>query len=276
MKPDIRRWAGTGLWIAVLWVAWVLSQAPYLVMRGAGDNLSSPHGIEGIERRLFLGVVPTRFLQAHLYDHGSEWLDYASFLAHGFWFGIPFAAGIVIMRYERTKLLEYFWWQFVLFQAAATVFLFLPVRPPWMEDGVVRILLVRNYGDYADIDNNPFAAFPSMHAGLPFLTALFFFQRLDRKLRFFAWLFAAFTVAVSFAIVYMGEHWVLDVLGGYAAAALTAWLCTSRRMHRLYGRIPGEPVGRLTRLNERMCAPGTEPAAEPQPHALPEPLREAA
>jgi membrane-associated phospholipid phosphatase len=271
----LRRWTGVGGWLALLWVVWVLSQAPYLVMRGAGDDLSTPRSVEGIEQALFLGHVPTRFLQEHIYHMGAAWMDYAAFLAHGFWFGVPFGAGIVIMRYQRVKLMEYFLWQFVLFQIAATVFLFLPVRPPWMEDGIVRILMVRNYGDYADIDNNPFAAFPSMHAGLPFLTAAFIFIRMDRKLRFFGYLFGAYTVVVSFSIIYMGEHWVIDVLAGYAVAGVTAWLCMSRRMQALYARIPGTPVARASRLNRRMC--GYEPVVrEADPAHYSEPLHEAA
>jgi hypothetical protein len=38
----------------------------------------------------------------------------------------------------------------------------------------------------------------------------------------------------------------------------------SNRMHRLYARIPGDPMGRTVRLNERLCAPLKRQDADPE------------
>jgi membrane-associated phospholipid phosphatase len=200
------------------------------------------------------------------------WLDYSGYVAHGLWFGVPFAFGIVLMIYQRERLFEFLMWINVLVYMCAFSFAFLPARPPWMEPGIVRIMAVRN-AEYLTLDPNPTAAFPSLHAALPMVVAAFFFFRCKPELRFYAWLVLAYTFVVSFSIVYLGEHWVIDVLGGWAAAGVTAWLCMSPVCHRLYGRIPGDPVGRLSRLNTRICAPGA-PSARPEaePSELPESL----
>lgn len=263
-------------WMAALWLASLLVEGPYLFLRGLGDNLWSGHSVESIERAVFFGDAPTRVLQSSVYAQDVPSIDYFAFLMHGLWFGIPFAYGLILTIYQRSRLLEFMVWQSLLLYVAVPFFMMLPVRPPWMEPGIERVLVVRNYGGYVDIDNNPMAAFPSMHAALPFMTAVFFFLRCERRLWFFGGLVALYAVLVSFSIVYMGEHWVIDVLAGYAIAGITAWLCMSRRMHRLYARIPADPVGRLSRLNDRICAPVSDPAAEPETVPQPEPLPRAA
>jgi membrane-associated phospholipid phosphatase len=58
------------------------------------------------------------------------------------------------------------------------------------------------------------AAFPSEHAAFPMLELLVF-SRLSAR-----WLapFAVWVAVVLFAVVYLGEHWVTDVLAGWLYA----------------------------------------------------------
>lgn len=266
-----KRW----LWFGALWVSWIVLQAPYTAIRSVGDDLWKAHDIDAYESAMFGGTEPGRFLQAHLYAHDLAWLDYAGYLAHGLWFGVPFAFGIVIMRYQRERLMEFLTMLNVLVYLCTLSFVFFPVRPPWMDEGIVRVLAVRN-ADYISLDNNPMAAFPSLHAALPCAVALFYFTRCDRKVRPYAWLVAAYTLWVSFSIVYLGEHWVIDVLGGYAVATVSVWLCVSPRMHRVWARIPGDPVGRLSALNARLCAPAEAGRADEEPEEAFQPVPQAA
>lgn len=221
-------------WYLALWGAWLAFNTGYGVLRGFGDNLSAPHGIAHIETALFGGNVPGE-LQSLLYARDLAWLDYLSYLGHGVWFGLPFGFGAALMLTERERLLEFLAWTTVAAYLAVAVFLVFPVRPPWMEPGVERVLMVRNFGGYADIDNNPFAAFPSLHAGLPAAMALFFWMR-TQKLRWCAWLLIAYTAWISFAVVYMGEHWVLDVLAGWLLAPLTALVLSPRPVRATLAR----------------------------------------
>lgn len=275
-KVRVKRLGALTGWFAVVWVAWVLLNGPYLLIRGIGDDLSTPRGVEGIERALFAGMVPTRLLQEQLYARDLAWLDYAAFVAHGFWFGVPFAFGLVLTIYQRQRILEFTVWMTALTYIAAIFFLLLPVRPPWMEPGIERVLMVRNYGDYVDIDNNPAAAFPSLHAALPAMVAMFFFIRCDPKLRFYGWLAVAFTLTVSASIVYMGEHWVIDVVAGYGVAGLTALAFTASLPRRLARSIPGDPVGRLVRFNDSLTLGQAQDPPEAIQPAEPEVARRAA
>jgi hypothetical protein len=60
------------------------------------------------------------------------------------------------------------------------------------------------------------AAFPSLHAAYPFLAFLFARRAFGRA----GWLMLAYTACVWFAIVYLGEHWVVDIIGGVAYASV--------------------------------------------------------
>jgi membrane-associated phospholipid phosphatase len=55
---------------------------------------------------------------------------------------------------------------------------------------------------------------PSLHAAYPFMLMLFFWPA-GKLARF---LLGAYTLAMAFALVYGGEHFVVDILVGWAMA----------------------------------------------------------
>jgi len=70
---------------------------------------------------------------------------------------------------------------------------------------------------YTHLNPNKFAAFPSLHAAFPALAAVYAWRR-------YRWLsvgLIAWTAAVALSIVYLGEHYVVDVIDGllYVAVA---------------------------------------------------------
>jgi membrane-associated phospholipid phosphatase len=69
---------------------------------------------------------------------------------------------------------------------------------------------------YDFIEPNQFAAFPSMHSALPWLITLFALKLGKWK----ALPILVFPFGVWFSAVYLGEHYVVDVLGGIAYATV--------------------------------------------------------
>ena len=63
---------------------------------------------------------------------------------------------------------------------------------------------------------NLVAAIPSLHAGLTMLLALFMWPRVRALGRT---LFLGYAVVMAFTLVYTGEHYVFDILGGWLLAA---------------------------------------------------------
>jgi membrane-associated phospholipid phosphatase len=64
---------------------------------------------------------------------------------------------------------------------------------------------------------NSVAAMPSLHAGTACLVAFFGISTLRSRLR---WLLLLYPVVMTTALVYFGEHYVVDALAGAAVAAL--------------------------------------------------------
>jgi membrane-associated phospholipid phosphatase len=96
---------------------------------------------------------------------------------------------------------------------------------------------------------NLVAAIPSLHAGLTAMIAVFLWRRVKRCWRP---LLVAYVLAMAFTLVYSAEHFVVDVLLGWALAAIvllviggleSAW--SRRRASRLAVADLAEPVGYL-------------------------------
>ncbi len=80
------------------------------------------------------------------------------------------------------------------------IHLALPVKPPWMVGASTRWAAGQPFlSSTVAQDVNPVAAFPSLHVALP----------ASQKWNWWA-------IAISLAVVLLGEHWLVDVLGGWA------------------------------------------------------------
>jgi hypothetical protein len=71
--------------------------------------------------------------------------------------------------------------------------------------------------DHGQASVNLVAAIPSLHAGLTAMTAVFLWRRVKRWWRP---LLAAYVLAMAFALVYSAEHFVVDILLGWALTAI--------------------------------------------------------
>jgi membrane-associated phospholipid phosphatase len=117
--------------------------------------------------------------------------------------------------------------------ASFIFFLLIPVAPPWLasiqgylphvEKIIDHTLPSNTTWFYQHLNPNKVAAFPSLHQAFPVL-GLFYAARLFGAR---AWPLltplALWCLLVCFSIVYLGEHYVIDAVGG-AAVALGAFV----------------------------------------------------
>jgi len=139
--------------------------------------------------------------------------------------------------------------------AGLVTYVFFPAAPPWYaaREGVIEPVIrassrgwlwlhINHAGNLlsaGQLAANPVAAMPSLHTAFATLIALFVIGRLRSAWR---WLIVLYPVAMGLALVYLGEHYVVDLVAGvlYAVAVhlgVSAW--ERRRARRV------DPVVRL-------------------------------
>ena len=221
----------------------------YDLLRGSADSIFAAHVEPQLraDELLFGGTVPTVWLQQHLW-HGPgdlgwvDWAAWAVYLTH-FFGTLVLAAGLWL---AGSRLFRPYVATVALLAAAgfATYALF-PAAPPWLasDEGALEptARIVRFVSDAAPFDffgaiwehgahyANDVAAVPSLHAAYALLIALFLWPIVRGPGRIAV---AAYPLAMAFALVYTAEHYVVDVLLGwaYAAAAAVAVMAVARRL----------------------------------------------
>ncbi|MGH1564595.1 phosphatase PAP2 family protein [Mumia sp. DW29H23] len=218
----------------------------YLYSRGLADELFAlpVHFTEPVRFDQWLGggTTPTKHLQdwlcdqpcssaspPHWYDIGLTTVYFTHFVA-----GLTIA--VVLWMMSRTEWVMWMRRYLAISFGALVIYILYPMAPPWMasQDGYLSDEVVRLTGRgwatfglggfHLALANvgNPVAAMPSLHAGLAALIAFYGIQRLRSGWR---WLLLLYPLTMSFALVYYAEHYVIDIIAGFALAGAVMLGC---------------------------------------------------
>jgi membrane-associated phospholipid phosphatase len=185
-----------------------------------------------------LGRLPTVRLQ-QTFASPDRWrpMDKVLVWTHWLWFMVPHTALAWILwchreRFPRAALMTY-----AVFDLGACLYWIVPTAPPWYAASVagrrqlggevaVRRMMAE-YGEffwkdgwgplYDVFGGNPVAAMPSLHFATSLMAALLLAETgpLAGAVGF------GYTATLGFALIYLGEHYVIDLIGG---AALTVFV----------------------------------------------------
>ncbi|MDI6858415.1 MAG: bifunctional glycosyltransferase 87/phosphatase PAP2 family protein [Dehalococcoidia bacterium] len=241
----------------------VLLLLSYDALRGFADDLAANVHIDypiTLERLLFFGRVPTQILQRWLSDEGvTHWYDSAAALMHAAHFVVPLAFAALIWQYRRGQYWRFITALLLLSYAGFITYLLLPTAPPWWASANghlegVRIVHLSSHTAflYDKVSPNSVAAMPSLHAAYPWLFFLFACRLWGKR----GWPVVLYPLTVFFSSVYLGHHYVVDIIGGviYASVAY-AVLCP---IGDYLARNRWSPLFRLIRVRPRIR--GLEPA----------------
>ncbi|HEX7298134.1 MAG TPA: phosphatase PAP2 family protein [Solirubrobacteraceae bacterium] len=183
-----------------------------------------------VDKALAGGAIPTVWLQDHLWSPGHpHWYDYGVWAVYMTHFFVVWITAAVLWRLSRPRFRRYAALTVALTLGAFVGYWVYPAQPPWLTAaaadippvdrivpevwghlGVPTVQSVYENGHLV----NTVAAMPSLHAAYPFMLLLFFWSA-GRWVRIGL---ALYTVAMAFALVYGGEHYVTDILAGWALA----------------------------------------------------------
>jgi len=244
-----------------------------------------PHGSDpdALERRVKIdypivfdravgsGELPTVRLQRALAVPGRfRAIDKALISTHWVWFSVPHLALTYILyhhpdRFPRAAVLTY-----GVFDVGALCYWVIPTAPPWYaaeqgrfdeaaaeSDGPVIRRMMVEFGEefwreawgplYSVLGGNPFAAMPSLH----FATSVMAATLLAETGPLAGALGTTYALGIGFALVYLGEHYVADLLAGLGLTLAV------RGLDRPFMRAPITSAGRrIAQLGERARANG--------------------
>ena len=237
----------------------------YSYSRGLADNLgfASVHVTPPIQadRWLFGGTLPTEYLQAKLCGipcertMPPEWYDTVLTTVYYSYFFVPLVTAAVLWVRDRSGWLRFMRRYLSLCAVALLGYITYPMAPPWMagEEGLISPNVdritgrgwydLREAGIHQTLStfSNQVAAMPSLHAGVAAFLAVYGITLSRRRAR---WLLLLYPLAMGFALVYFAEHYVIDILAGYAAAGLVLWGCAAwERWRRQPGALPSDTGG---------------------------------
>jgi membrane-associated phospholipid phosphatase len=212
-----------------------------------------------VDKALAGGEVPTVWLQHHLWSAAHpHWYDYGVWAVYMTHFFAVWIVAAVLCRVSRPRFRRYAVLVVALTLAAFLTYWLYPAQPPWMASGADRV--VPGIWDQLGVPTtqsvyengglvNTVAAMPSLHAAYPFMLLLFFW-RAGPLVRTGLGLY---TLAMAFALVYGGEHYVADILAGWAMAG-AAYAVTLGRLSapgRALNRTRSRFVSRPARASAR-------------------------
>jgi hypothetical protein len=242
-----RTWGGMVLEWLPLFALLVL----YDFLRGAVEVAPDQAHVApqaAVDKVLGAGQIPTVWLQHHLWTPGHlHWYDFAAWVVYLTHFFVVWVVAAVLWRFDRRRFRRYALLTITLTLGAFLTYWLYPAQPPWLDDaGVARI--VPTVWDHLGVPAmqsvyedgrlvNTVAAMPSLHAAYPFMLLLFFWSAAGRLVRVGL---SLYTIAMAFTLVYGGEHFVADILAGWALAgaafALTRYARAPRWRFRATAR----------------------------------------
>ena len=230
------------------WSVFAVLLVAYDYSRGLADGLGMPLQIEApiiIDRALSPGDVPTVELQARLgaFD-GHQWWEAGIAVTYLTHFFVPYVVTAYLWLRDRQRWRAWVAQFSFMTSLGLAGYVLLPTMPPWLASAngflpavertalrgwrLFNLHIAESLIHKGQAAANAVAAFPSQHAAYPMLLTMFFWPRLGNWGRA---ALMAYTLAMALTLVISGEHYVVDVLGGWAVAGITvlAWKRLSAR-----------------------------------------------
>ncbi len=233
------------------WLPLLAALILYDHTRGIADTLGVTVRVTelvDVERSLFGGILPSAWLQERYSNPADpQWWDAVASLVYTSHFVLPWVLAAVLYVRSRPAWLRYVRWVVLLSYAGLATYILIPAAPPWYAskydfvpeqiDRVVTsgwsVLGLRSAGawlDQAQAGSNLVAALPSLHTAFALLVSIALWLHVrNRAVRV---LIAIYPAAMGLALVYGGEHYVIDVLLGWVYVGLVLLVTLAWRTWR--------------------------------------------
>jgi hypothetical protein len=227
------RWRDVGVCALQMWAYVATYQMPNDDPEALQRRVRVEYPVR-VDRTLGLGTTPTMRLQRAFGTPGrfARW-EKLLVWSHWLWFAFPHGSLAYVLLRHRDRFPRAAAQVYATFDLGVIGYWAVPTAPPWyaadrglMEDGrtpELRRMMVE-YGEqfwksgwaplYGFLGGNPLAAMPSLHFATS-VTAAHVLSDTGKVAGVLGWSYAA---TLGLALVYLGEHYVVDLAAGLALA----------------------------------------------------------
>jgi len=232
-------------WLPFLAILWA-----YDLLRGQADGLLfQAHVLPQLRADEFLAgaVAPTVRLQDWLWDgpFTIHWYDYFAWFVYVSYFLSTYVVAAVLWFVARDRFRRYVVMVSLVAMMSFVTYALFPAAPPWMasqfgelEPTTRSIGVIWSHIPIGNFDSlyekgaaysNQVAAVPSLHGAYTLLVVLILWPLVPRWVRV---PLALYPLAMTFALVYTAEHYVVDILLGWLYTLVAFWA-----VNRLFDRL---------------------------------------
>lgn len=247
------------------WIPFVLLFLSYEYLRSLAPILNHTVHINAMIKadKFIFGFVPTVFLQDRLFHLGNpQWYDLLAIFVYLLHFIVPMLAAFIFWLINKKIFREYTLALILLSFTAFVTYVLFPAMPPWMAADQGFLPPIKKIVDatfihlgqplaiptaYYLFRGDAVAAMPSLHAAYPLLVMLFFIRAFKKA----GYLLLPYVLGVWFAVIYLGEHYFIDVVAG-AVYTLIIFLVVINQKMLL------EKLSKLNLLNLLLVEPAIE------------------
>jgi membrane-associated phospholipid phosphatase len=225
--------------LLIEWAPFVAVLFLYDRMRGFADGLLFPaRELPQIrlETALFGTPAPTVRLQSHFWHgaHHLHWWDYATWFIYVSHFFATLVVASVLWTWAHDRFARFATMVCALALTGFATYVLYPAVPPWLaarhgnlgeSNRMIGIIWTEvplaHFGSLFEKGQhyaNNVAAMPSLHAGFALLITLYLWRLVPRWARV---PLALYPIAMSLALVYSGEHYVVDCIAGWFYAVVS-------------------------------------------------------
>lgn len=216
-----------------MWAFAVTHELPYDDPERLRERLKVDYPIR-IDRWIGRGQLPNVRLQRALHDgpRGNALTTFAAW-SHWVWFIQPNSALIWILLRRHEAFPHSARQMAAVFDIGCAMYFLAPTAPPWWasenghtDDEEIKRVMVefgeRIWGPawtriFGTLGSNPWAAMPSLHFATALMAAILLSENGGRVQGALGWSYAA---ALAFSLVYLGEHYITDLLAGAGVVML--------------------------------------------------------
>ncbi|MDA4135697.1 MAG: phosphatase PAP2 family protein [Thaumarchaeota archaeon] len=224
------------------WISILSIMLSYEALQGVVGSLAVSRGIASLyslDKSLW-GFNLTGWVQS---TFASPLVTAIATVFYSMHFPLVVATCLIVWYAKRALFGRYVTVMVLTSYAALLTFVLVPTAPPWYT-GVASNLYqsfsatvlpqgLTSFLSLAEVDK--FAAFPSLHGAYAIIFS-YFMIKIDRRL---ALISIPITVGILFSTIYLGQHYLIDLIGGAAYALIPCLIAERFQIH-----IPGTQSSR--------------------------------